>query len=151
MKTGRSSQCWVVVWMPIPSLHWLLIAAYTESLRLFFSRFLSKPLVRFISSVSASRKTLLRLLDMIVAISRAASILLKSRKAGERVRASPRSLAACASPVALIIVDLLSWMAYSTRYFARSACCWAICFSSIAFVNSGPKCKSVIDTSSSTI
>ena len=50
------------------------------------------------SRVSASRKTLLRLLDMMDAISLAASILRKSRKAGEVAKASPRSLAALASP-----------------------------------------------------
>ena len=72
------------------------------------SSYPSKPCVKFIKRVSASRNTRFLLLDMMVAISRAASILLKSRKAGERVRASPSSLAAWASPVALIIVDLLS-------------------------------------------
>ena len=117
----------------------------------FFSRLPSKPPVRFISRVSASRKTRLRDLDIMVAISLAASILLNSKNAGDVDKAWPRSSAALASPLALTMVDRLSWKACSTRYFALSAYCWAICFSSMAFVNSVPKCKSVMETSSRTM
>jgi hypothetical protein len=58
--------------------------------------------------VSASKKTRLRDLPIIEAISLAASTLLKSKKAGDEVIASPRRRAALASPTALIMVDLLS-------------------------------------------
>jgi len=58
--------------------------------------------------VSASKKARLRDLPKIVAISFAVSTRLKSRKAGDAAIASPRSLAALASPTALMIVDFLS-------------------------------------------
>jgi len=45
---------------------------------------------------------------MIAAISLAASTLLKSKKAGDEVIASPSKRAALASPTALMMVDLLS-------------------------------------------
>ena len=63
-----------------------------------FSRLESKEPVKLRSKVSASKKTLFLLCDKIVAMSRAASTLLSSRKAGEVERACPRSLADSASP-----------------------------------------------------
>jgi len=119
-----------------------LLAARETSLgspgALFSKLELSLP-VRFSKRVSASRNTLFLLYPRIVAISRAASTLLSSRKAGEVVRATPNSLADSASPCALMIIDCLSCSACSTKYLARSACCYAICFSSMALVNSAPK------------
>ena len=118
---------------------------------LLLSRLPSRPEVKFMRRVSASRKTRLRERAMMLAISRDASILRSSRKAGDVARASPRSSAALASPFAAMMRERLSCSAYWTRYLARSACCWAICFSSMAFWNSLPKRKSLMETSSSTM
>ena len=116
-----------------------------------FSRFSSKEPVKLSSKVSASKKTLFLLCERIEEMSRAACTLLSSRKAGDLVMAAPSSLADSASPCALMMICCLSYSACSTKYFALSAYCWAICFSSIALVNSCPKLRSVIDTSSRTI
>lgn len=47
-----------------------------------------------------------------------------------------------------MMIDFLSSIAFWTIYLALSACYWAICFSSIALVNSYPKTRSTMDTSS---
>jgi hypothetical protein len=65
--------------------------------------------------------------------------------------ALPKASAAVASPYAFIIVDFLSSIACITSNFARSAFCWAICFYSIDFLNSTPKSKLTIETSSNII
>nr|GMD35058.1 hypothetical protein F751_3886 [Ipomoea batatas] len=118
----------------------------------FFDHFL--PASRFrswrLSSKSSELKyTLLAEDEIVLAISRAASIFLSVMKAGLLAIAWPISCALLASPCALIIALRLSCSAFSTMNLALSASCAATCFASMAAVNSRPKVRLVIDTSSS--
>jgi hypothetical protein len=84
------------------------------------------------NKVSESNMTLLPLLAMTWEISRAVSILFKSKKPGLFLIASPISSALLASPWARTIMDCFSCLALSTTKAALCASCWAICLASTA-------------------
>eukprot|EP01139_Manchomonas_bermudensis_P000263 Amastigsp_a254_152.p3 type:complete len:136 gc:universal Amastigsp_a254_152:838-431(-) len=82
------------------------------------------------------------------AISRACSRRWSSRYPGLFDAAVPISVAAFASPVARMIADSFSCMAFSTRILARSASCCATFFISTACAYSVPNPRFVSDASS---
>lgn len=84
------------------------------------------------NKVSESNMTLLPLLAITWEISRAVSILFKSKKPGLFLIASPISSALLASPWARTMMDCFSCLALSTTKAALWASCWAICLASTA-------------------
>jgi hypothetical protein len=99
-------------------------------------------------SWSLFKRKRLREVLMVFAMSVAASIFFSWMKAGFAATWVPIRRAASASPCALMILASFSYSADWTTNFARSAYWNAICFASIASVNSFPKPKCVIETSS---
>ena len=99
-------------------------------------------------SESESRYTWFLLWPMSREISLATSSRRRSMYAVFCINDSPIYLAAWASPLALMMVDLRCSFACNTTNLALSAFCCAICFYSIASVNCFPNVNAVMETSS---